>query len=92
MVAVTVLSSAVTMTDVATIAVSGLSCYYFSVVVTTVQSLAAMAVDVTTSDADANLDRTHKKEECLFALLFFIIIHLLIQRLSTLLHMVQYNY
>ena len=57
-----------------------------------VHSLAAMAVDVTTSDADANLDRTHKKEECLSALLFFIIIHLLIRRLSASLHMAQYDY
>ena len=90
-----VLSSAVTMmdVDVATIVVSGLSCYYFSVVVTMVHSSVAMAVDVITSDADANLDRTHKKRSaCLHSSFYYLIIRRLIRRLSTLLHTVQYNY
>ena len=86
-----VLSSAVTMMAVATIAVSGLSCYYFSVVVTMVPSLAAMAVDVTTSDADANLDRIPKKRSANLHSSFSIIIHQLIRHPLTSLHMVQYN-
>lgn len=62
MVATTVLSSAVTETDadVAIIAVSGLSFYYSSVVVT-VPFSAAMAVDVITSAADANFSAYTQK-------------------------------
>jgi len=89
-----VLSSAVMVmvVDVATTAVSGLSCYYFSVVVTMVHSSAVMAVDVITLDADANLDRTHKKRSaCLHSSFYYLIIRQLILHLSTLLHMVQYG-
>ena len=89
MVATTVLSSADVMkaVDAATIAVSGLSCYYSSVVAM-VPFSAVTAVDVITSDADANLP-VYVKKGVQTALLFFnsyfilIIIPLLIRHLST---------
>ena len=81
----------VVVADVATTAVSGLSCYYFSVAVTVVHSSAATAVDATTSAADANLDRIPKKRSANLHSSFSIIIHQLIRHPLTSLHMVQYN-